>query len=44
MRRGMPNKPEKCIGKNVRFIAMKFSQKCQLPCRSFIIRPNIFGK
>ena len=44
MRRGMPNNPEKCIGKKVRFIAMKFSQKCQVPSFSLIMRPNIFGK
>jgi hypothetical protein len=44
MRRGMPSIPAKCIGKNVRFMPTKVSQKCQFPCRSFIIRPYIFGK
>ena len=44
MRRGMPSIPEKCIGKNVRFMPMKVSQKCILPSFSLIKRPVIFGK
>jgi hypothetical protein len=33
----------RCIGKNVRFIPMKVSQKCQLPSFSESSRPVIFG-
>jgi hypothetical protein len=32
------------MGKNVRFIATKFSQKCHVPIVSFMYRPYIFGK
>ena len=39
----MPARPLQCIGMNVRFIPMKASQKCQLPARSLIRRPVIFG-
>ena len=44
MRRGIPNIPAKCIGKKVRFMAIKVSQKCHPPSLSLINRPYIFGK
>ena len=43
MRRGMPFRPRKCIGKNVRFIPMNINQKFSLPSVSLSIRPVSLG-
>ena len=43
MRRGIPAKPRKCIGKKARLTPTKVSQKCSLPRVSEYMYPVIFG-
>jgi hypothetical protein len=42
-RRGIPRRPEMCIGKKVTLKPMKISQKDSFPRPSRYIRPYIFG-
>ena len=43
MRRGMPARPSRCIGKNVSWRPTNMSVKWTLPSRSSSIRPSILG-
>ena len=43
IRRGMPSRPVKCMGKKVRFMPANISQKVIFPTVSSYMRPVNFG-